>query len=121
MKIEEFMNKMTCIFPNINNDMDKHLIEYGECLDTIVIEEVIMPEVINLLKKDTDTNKLMEIFDYFEDVSINSDEYLKNVFSITTLEILGNDRDILNTAKKYMGPVTIRLQREADINLGRQV
>ncbi len=42
-------------------------------------------------------------------------------FSITALEILGNDKNILEKAKKYMGSVTTRLQREADITIGRQV
>jgi hypothetical protein len=37
------------------------------------------------------------------------------------LEILGNDKNILEKAKKYMGPITIKLQREADIAIGRQV
>ena len=72
-------------------------------------------------KKNTDEKKLKEIFDYFEDVCINSDDYLSNVFSITALEILGNEKNTLETAKKYMGPVTIKLQREADLSIGRKV
>lgn len=52
---------------------------------------------------------------------INADDYLNNVFSITVLEILGNEKTILETAKKYMGSVTMKLQREADIAIGRQV
>ncbi len=35
--------------------------------------------------------------------------------------IIGNEKNILETAKKYMGPVTIELQREADLAIGRQV
>ena len=49
-------------------------------MDTIVIEDIIMPEIIELLEKDADTKKLKVIFDYFEDVCINSDDYLNNVF-----------------------------------------
>lgn len=41
------------------------------------------------------------------------------VFSITVLEILGNDKRILEKAKKYMGAKTIQLQEEADWKLGR--
>ena len=101
--------------------MNERMEDDFEGLDTIVIEEIIMPEVIDLLKKNNDEKKLKEIFDYFEDVCINSDDYLNNVFSITALEILGNEKNILETAKKYMGPVTIKLQREADLAIGRQV
>ena len=121
MTIEDFLEKMIIFFPNIKNDMNERMEDDFEGLDTIVIEEIIMPEVIDLLKKNNDEKKLKEIFDYFEDVCIDSDDYLNNVFSITALEILGNEKNILETAKKYMGPVTIKLQREADLAIGRQV
>ena len=121
MIIDDFLKQMTIYFPTIKKDLDEHIQEFGERLDTIVIEDIIMPEIIELLEKDADTKKLKVIFDYFEDVCINSDDYLNNVFSITALEILGNDKNILEKAKKYMGPITIKLQRETDIAIGRQV
>ena len=114
MIIDDFLKQMTIYFPTIKKDLDEHIQEFGERLDTIVIEDIIMPEIIELLEKDADTKKLKVIFDY-------SDDYLNNVFSITALEILGNDKNILEKAKKYMGPITIKLQREADIAIGRQV
>lgn len=119
--IETFLEKMIDFFPEIRKKIEEHTSEYGERLDTIVVEEIIMPEVIELLKKNSDEKKIMEIFVFFEDVCINSDDYLNNVFSITVLEILGNEKYILENAKKYMGPATIKLQREADIAIGRQV
>ena len=42
-----------------------------------------------------------------------------NIFSVTVLEILGNDIGILKKAKKFMGPRTTELQIEADRDLGR--
>ena len=119
MTIDDFLEKMISFFPIIRERLAEHLSEYEERLDTIVVEEIIMPEVIDLLEKNVDENKLKEIFAYFEDVCINSDDYLNNVFSITALEILGNEKTILETAKKYMGPVTTKLQREADLLIGR--
>ena len=98
MIIDDFLKQMTIYFPTIKKDLDEHIQEFGERLDTIVIEDIIMPEIIELLEKDADTKKLKVIFDYFEDVCINSDDYLNNVFSITALEILGNDKNILEHA-----------------------
>jgi len=121
LMIDDFKEQMICFFPNIKEKLDEHISEYGEQLDTIVIEEIIMPEVIELLKRNKDKTKLKEVFDYFEEVSINSDDYLNNVFSITVLEILGNEKQVLDTAKEYMGPVTVKLQREADLAIGRRV
>ena len=54
-------------------------------------------------------------------VYVRDVEYLLNVFSITALEILGNEIAILKIAKEYMGPITKKLQWEADIDLGRIV
>ena len=121
MTIDDFLEKMISLFPKTGEKLAEHISEYEERLDTIVVEDIIMPEVIALLEKNADKDKLEEIFEYFEDVCINSDTYLNNVFSITALEILGNDKSILETAKKYMGPVTVKMQREADLAIGRQV
>lgn len=121
MSIEDFLKKMIDFFPLISVEVDEHISVYEERLDTIVVEEIIMPQVIDLLKKEIDSEKLKEVFDYFEEVSINSDDYLSNVFSITALEILGNEKYLLERAKKYMGPVTTKLQRQADLGLGRNV
>ncbi len=121
MNVDDFFNKMVELFPTIKYKIKLHTIEFGERLDTTVVEDIIMPEVLDLLNKETDQEKIRRVFDYFEDVSINSDEYLNNVFSITALEILGNEKETLDKAKKYMGPVTTTLQREADIALGRDV
>ena len=119
--IDDFYKKMIFFFPDIISDIDQRIKEDFERLDTIIIEEIVMPEVLELLNKDIDKEKIKMVFTFFEDVCINSDDYLKNVFSITVLEILGNDKDILEKAQKYMGPVTKKLQREADIALGRSV
>lgn len=95
--------------------------DYYEGIETVIIEDIFMPDLIDLLEKNNDTELLKNIFDYFEIVSNNADEELKNIFSITTLEILGNDEKILETAKMYMGPKTTVLQYEADRALGRVV
>jgi hypothetical protein len=42
------------IFPETRERLEEHISEYGERLDTIVVEEIIMPEVIELLKKNQD-------------------------------------------------------------------
>ena len=44
-----------------------------------------------------------------------------NVFQVTILEKLGDDKEILNTAKRYMGVLTTKYQREADRALGQDV
>lgn len=106
--------------PETTNDFLKSIDRHGEILVTVIIEDVFMPEIIMLLKENKNTQLIESIFDCFEEVSNCNDSYLKySIFSVTVLEILGNDKDILRTAKVYMGPKTVELQLEADRGLGR--
>ena len=65
----------------------------------------------------------MEFTNYSEfmgRIKINkNDSLLINIFSVTVLEILGNDKAILKVAKQYMGEKTALLQMKADKELGR--
>lgn len=119
IKSKEFFNKMLEFFPHTDHDYNKSIEEYGELLETVVIEDVFMPEIIKLLNKNENLKLLGEIFEYFEDISIYGDEDLLNTFSVTVLEVLGNDKAILKSAWKYMGQKTYALQIEADKGLGR--
>ena len=121
MTIDDFFKQMMLFFPTIERDLDEHIEEFGQRLDTVVIEDIFMPKVINLLEKNENEDLLRLIFKYFEEVSVDADDYLLNIFSITVLEILGNDRTLLAKAKQYMGPITRKHQREADLDLGRTV
>ena len=121
MTIDDFFKQMMFFSPTIERDLDEHIEEFGQRLDTVVIEDIFMPKVINLLEKNENEDLLRLIFNYFEEVSVDADDYLLNIFSITVLEILGNDRTLLAKAKQYMGPITRKYQREADWDLGRTV
>ncbi len=120
-RAEDFFEVMLEIFPYLNNDYKNHIEEYGELLETVVIEDLFMHEIIKLLRDNDNVVLLERIFQYFEEVSCYGDEHLINIFSITTLEILGNEKEILEIAKQYMGPKTTQLQIEADRDLGRIV
>ena len=117
--MDDFFNQMIKFFPQVRFELEEHFDMFGERLDTVVVEDIIMPRVMNLLEKNCNEELLGDIFNYFELVSVTADEHLLNVFSITTLEILGNDADVLRIAKQYMGPKTTQYQREADLDLGR--
>lgn len=119
--VENFFNKLLIFFPKKEQEFKEKMRDYYEGIETVIIEDIFMPDLIDLLEKNTDTELLKKIFDYFEIVSNNADEILKNIFSITTLEILGNDKKILENARMYMGPKTAFLQYEADRDLGRIV
>jgi F0F1-type ATP synthase delta subunit len=116
---EAFLRKLLSFLPSTDEEYRKSIEYNGEILETVIIEDIFMPEIIKLLKENKDVKLLEIIFDYFEEVSNCRYKHLINIFSITVLEILGNDKVILEVAKKYMGSKTIQLQIEADRSLGR--
>lgn len=119
IKSKEFFLMMLNFLPSTVNEYQESIEYNGELLETVIIEDIFMQEIIKLLKENTAAKLLGEIFAFFEDVSNFGDEHLINIFSITTLEVLGNEKEILEVAKKYMGPKTTELQMEADKDLGR--
>lgn len=110
---------MLKFFPYLETDYKMSIKQYGELLEIVVIEDVFMPEVLKLLQKNENVILLKRIFEYFEEVSNCGNKDLLEIFSVTVLEILGNDRKLLEVAKMYMGPKTNQLQIEADRDLGR--
>lgn len=122
MSLDNFMKKFLSFFSYKKEELTKQILLDGEVLYTCLIEEIFMPEVIKLLETESDKEKLVSLFGFFEMVSTcNNQELINSYFSVTVLEILGNDKKILGIAKKYMGPATTKLQREADLALGRDV
>ena len=123
MSLDDFMKELLSFFPYLKEAIDSQ-IEFndGKVLNIVIIEDIYMPEIIKLIEKESDKEKLKKLFDFFEKVSTCDNKVLvENYFSVTVLEILGNDEKILNIAKKYMGPITTKLQRQADLDIGRDI
>lgn len=116
---EEFFENMQKFLPSTKKVYSESINKYGEVLETVVIEDIFMPPILALLSENKDSQLLESMFEYFEEIVNSGDLHLINVFSITVLEMLGNDKEILETAKKYMGTKTKILQIEADEELGR--
>jgi hypothetical protein len=110
---------MLDFLPSAKDEYRESIAYYGEVLETVIIENIFMPKILKLLSEERNINLLESIFHYFEEVSNDTDVHLKSIFSTMVLEILRNDRSVLETAQKYMGYKTIQLQIEADRALGR--
>ena len=121
--VRKFFEKMQEFFPSTKNayieSVEEYGEEYGEVLETVVIEDIFMPELLTLLAKNEDAELLSNMFNYFEEIINKNDSHLINIFSVTVLEILGNDKAILKVAKQYMGEKTALLQMKVDKELGR--
>ena len=120
MNLDDFYEKIAEFYPKSRSLVDEHILEYEERLDTVIFEDILFPFIEDDLMSD-EPDRLKELFDYFEQVSEKADAHLMNVFQVTILEKIGDDKEILNTAKKYMGILTTKYQWEADRALGRDV
>ena len=114
----EFIKDMLTFFPSTKDQYLDCVKEYGEVLETVVIEDIFMPEIINLLEKN-DNASLERLFDRFESVSNCDDPHLKDIFMTTILEQFGNNKELLEQAKQYMGSKTLNLQSKVEGILGR--
>ena len=113
------MEKMQDFFPMTRERYNKSVEEYGKVLETVVIEDIFMPEIISLLTTDEYSDLLEKIFRYIEEIVNGNNAHLIDILSVTMFEILGNDRNILKRAQQYMGAKSTMLQVEADKELGR--
>lgn len=113
------MEKMQDFFPMTREKYNKSVISYGKVLETVIIEDIFMPEVLELLRKNENVELLEKVFQYIEEITNGENVCLIDTLSVTMFEILGNDREILKKAQQYMGPKTTMLQIEADKGLGR--
>lgn len=118
-KTAEFFLKMLEFFPATKEAYNESINEYGEILETVVIEDIFMPQLLKLLRENKERSLLENIFRYFEELLNGDDLHLINLLSITVLEMLGNDKKILEIAKQYMGIKTTAFQINCDKELGR--
>lgn len=116
---ECFLQALLKLYPEAVEKYENIKKTYGCVLETVVIEDVFVPLIIDTINKEEDTELIKQIFDLFEKTANRNDQHFLDVFSTTILECLGNNNDILCKARKYMGPVTHDLQLEADRQLGR--
>ncbi|MCM1500430.1 MAG: resolvase [Clostridium sp.] len=116
----EFFEKLQEFFPSTKEAYIESVKEYGDVLETVVIEDIFMPPILKLLSENRERQLLESVFGYIEEILNSNDSHLTDVLSVTVLEILGNDKLILETARQYMGPKTIALQGKADEDLGRK-
>lgn len=106
---ELFFQKMLGFLPSTLNNYEESVNHYGEVLETVIIEDIFMPEIIKIIKAEKNTKLIENIFVCFEEVCNSTDSHLVDNFSVTILEILSSYKDLLDISQKYMGPKTRQL------------
>lgn len=120
MQIDYFIETMLKLFPQTVSQYKDMKTKYGIILETVIMEDVFIPPIVDLIRCGQNTELIHKVFDLFESVSNCGDQHLRDVFTTTILECIGNDQDVLLKARNYMGPLTKLLQIEAENRLGRK-
>ena len=113
--MKEFFERMLALFPEARDQYEKMKAVYGEILETVILEDAFFPYILELLQNEDDISRIHQVFDFFEEVSHSDDRHLINVFSITILECLGNDENVLRIARKYMGTKIFVAERRIEV------
>lgn len=120
MKTDCLFQELLRLFPQTTSQYEEMKTQYGRVLETVAIEDIFMPYIIDLIESNQNLALIHDMFDLFERVCIYGDQHLMDVFSTTILECIGNNQDILCKVRNYMGPTTKLLQIEADKRIGRK-
>ena len=98
---------------------NKSVETHGKVLETVIIEDIFMPEIIRLLSVGEYSDLLETVFQYIKEIVNENNAHLIDILSVTMFEILGNDKKILKSAQQYIGTKSTMLQIEDDKELGR--
>lgn len=86
----------------------------------IIYGDVLNPFLISLLESGEKEELLKRIFAFLERLANHEDVRVREVVSVTVCERLGNEKEWIERARKYMGPNTLRLCHEVEKFWGRE-
>jgi hypothetical protein len=94
--------------------------ENDEPLVVIFFANVLNQFLVEALRTLDDPELLIRIFNFFERMALSPDELIPGILQAETLEYLGDDKLILERARKFMGAQTLKLSHEIEKNWGRE-
>ena len=68
VKSDCFFQEMLKLFPQTISQYEEMKTQYGRVLETVAIEDIFMPYIIDLLESNQDLNLIHDMFDLFERV-----------------------------------------------------
>lgn len=105
MKYNELSRIFINEFPKFRLNLIEHEAFYEEVLNHVFFGE-LNDYLIELLRKDIETELLIRLFEFYESMELKGDTLVQEVLSCSVLERLGDEKEILEIAYKYMGKET---------------
>jgi len=85
-----------------------------------IFGDILNPFLIEALHKDADEELLKKVFLFLERMATSNDSLVQEVLGCTVLERIGDDKVILQKAKKYMQEETKKISEEIENGWGRK-
>lgn len=82
--------------------------------------DILTPYLISLLKSDSQEGILKRIFAFLEKLANHEDVHVQEVVAFSVCEQLGDHKELLARARKYMGVSTLRISHEVEAFWGRE-
>jgi hypothetical protein len=86
----------------------------------IIFGDVLNPYLIKLLDSHHTTEQLQKVFEFLELLAHHDDVYIQELVAVTVCERLGDRRELLQKARKFMGPRTRQFSKEVEDFWGRK-
>lgn len=102
MNVVEYAKIFIREFPEYNETLNEHMKCYGELLGHVFFGDIINKQLFELLKYDRDEERSHALLNFIDEFYLQGDEDCKNIAVVTILEYLGDDRDVLEKAFKYL-------------------
>jgi hypothetical protein len=86
----------------------------------IIFGDVLNPYLIELLDAHHATEQLQKVFEFLEILAHHDDVHVQELVAVTVCERLGDCRELLQKARKFMGPRTRQFSKEVEDFWGRK-
>jgi hypothetical protein len=114
-----YAKKYVEIFPEYTQELENHLISYGELLGHVFFGDLINPHLVELLRREVDTDRIEKIFSFINDMYLNGEDDMKNIVVVTILEYLGDDPLILKKAFQFLSEELKQESHNIEKQIGR--
>ena len=122
MKYINLVEMLILKIPEIKNLYEKEINWWGDEEPGAhnIFGDIVNPYFLCLLKTEETQEHLKRVFDFLEEMAKSEDKLVQEVLNCTVLERLGDDKEILKRASKYMGQKTKNMSGNMEKGLRRK-
>ena len=110
-------------FPSLKAVIDAEMDTF-ECYKpgaNVLYGNVLNPYITELLRASDESDEIIKVFNFYEELALSDDEEVRNLLQVTLLEYLWDEPEIFRRAEKYMLPETKKVNNLINEYLNKPV